>query len=112
MSDEHGSSGDGRFVTRIEAARIHLRCDVTTIDRRVADGSLRKYKFGRRTLFRLRDVLDLVVAEPALPSRTDRHTRLRNASRGSADVLTGWPAVFMLGIPLLMVTAALALQHR
>jgi len=71
----------GPFITRIEAAEIHLRCDVSTIDRYVAKGLLPKYKFGRKTLFLLEDVLRLVIRAdiPAMgsggPSRRTRRGR-------------------------------------
>ncbi|MBS1001613.1 helix-turn-helix domain-containing protein [Acetobacter persici] len=61
MHDIQTSGLLGRFITRLEAAEIYLRCDVATVDRYVAKGLLPKYKFGRKTLFRLADVLKLVV---------------------------------------------------
>ncbi|MCE0743737.1 helix-turn-helix domain-containing protein [Acetobacter sicerae] len=51
----------GRFITRLEAARIYLRCHVATVDRYVAEGLLPKCKFGRKTLFLVADVLKLVI---------------------------------------------------
>ncbi|MFE8873798.1 helix-turn-helix domain-containing protein [Acetobacter persici] len=51
----------GRFITRLEAAQIYLRCDVATIDRYVAKGLLPKHKLGRKTLFLPADVLKLVT---------------------------------------------------
>ncbi|MDG6093884.1 helix-turn-helix domain-containing protein [Acetobacter sp. AN02] len=51
----------GRFVTRLEAAEIHLHCHEKTVDRYVAEGLLPKYKLGRKTLFLLEDALRLVI---------------------------------------------------
>ena len=63
---------NGAFVTRKEAAEIHLRCHVKTIDRYVAAGALAKYKFGRKTLFLLADVLALIKPLGVLPSTSGR----------------------------------------
>nr|WP_025826086.1 helix-turn-helix domain-containing protein [Acetobacter persici] len=62
----------GPFVTRKEAAEIHLRCHVKTIDRYVAAGRLPKYKFGRKTLFLLADVLALIKCVGVLPPISGR----------------------------------------
>lgn len=62
----------GLFVTRTEAAEIHLRCHVKTIDRYVAAGRLPKYKFGRKTLFLLDDVLALIKCVGVLPPTSGR----------------------------------------
>lgn len=74
MRDTDTSVPEGPFVTRMEAAEIHLRCHVKTIDRYVAAGMLPKYKFGRKTLFRLEDVLGLVkpMGDVPPPSRRGR----------------------------------------
>jgi|GEM_PF-1918667 len=62
----------GVFVTRKEAAEIHLHCHVKTIDRYVAAGALTKYKFGRKTLFLLADVWALIKPVGVLPSTSGR----------------------------------------
>lgn len=61
MHDIQTSDPLGPFITRLEAARIYLRCHVATVDRYVAEGRLPKHKFGRKTLFLLADVLKLVI---------------------------------------------------
>ena len=48
------------YLTRQEAAD-RLRCHVDTIDRRIADGSLRTFKFGTKTLIDPDDLRRLVV---------------------------------------------------
>lgn len=62
----------GAFVTRKEAAEIHLRCHVKTIDRYFAAGALTKYKFGRKTLFLLADVLVIIKCVGVLLSTSGR----------------------------------------
>lgn len=83
MSDDHALAEQGPFVTRKEAAELYLRCHVTTIDRRAADGSLPRFKVGRRTLFRLSDVMKLVVASPVRPQQPGRRHSC-GASRAAA----------------------------
>lgn len=97
MSKEQPPSPVGPFVTRLEAARVHLRCDVTTIDRRVADGSLPKFKFGRRTLFRLVDVLKLIEHSPVLsPHCGGRQRPPSTRGRGHSVLISTEQAVLFL----------------
>lgn len=85
MHDIQTSGPLGGFITRIEAARIYLRCDVKTVDRYVAKGLLPKYKFGRKTIFLLADVLKLVIRAdvPAMGSggRSEASRRGRACSQ-------------------------------
>jgi excisionase family DNA binding protein len=50
-----------KYLTRHEAARF-LRCHVLTIDRRIADGSLRTYSLGRKVLIDETDLRRLLVS--------------------------------------------------
>jgi excisionase family DNA binding protein len=110
MFDNQARSADGPYITRAEAARVYLRCHVTTVDRLVKAGLLKKYKFGRITLFRLSDVLALVVpwSEETAKADTARRDRLRHRARGSMrspDVhqagFIAFTLVLILAVPMM-----------
>ncbi|OUI99890.1 helix-turn-helix domain-containing protein [Acetobacter cibinongensis] len=112
MHDIQTSGLLGRFITRLEAAEIYLRCDVATVDRYVAKGLLPKYKFGRKTLFLLEDVLRLVIRAdiPAMgsggPSR-----RTRRGRACSQLIPLGLQALVFGGIAAALLIRFIMLHH-
>lgn len=87
MHDIQLSGSMGRFITRIEAAEIYLRCHVATVGRYVAEGVLPKYKFGRKTLFLLEDVLKLVIRADVPDTGSSGSPRLPRRGRASSQAL-------------------------